>query len=445
MNQILLLGAGRSASTLISYLLSESDLNNWKLTVADQSLLIANEKINRHPNGKAVQLEVTDDKARAGLIARHNLIISLLPPHLHDLVAADCLRLGKNLVTASYVSKAQEAMDKEVRKQGLLFLCEMGLDPGIDHMSAMEMISTFEKEGAEILSFKSATGGLVSPENDDNPWHYKITWNPRNVVLAGQATAQYLENGKVKYLPYNRIFTTTEKVNVKGIGKFEAYANRDSLSYIDKYGLQKVPTVIRQTLRADGYCKAWNLLVQLGMTDDSFTLNQTDNMTYRNFTESFLPSGKLPAEKKIIDLLKLKNKKKSLDKLKWLGLFDKEMIGIHNATPAQVIQQLLERKLKMQDDDKDMIIIRHEFVVKRKQKKYLHEAVFVMKGENQIHTAMANTVGLPLGIAAKNILNGKIKTKGVQIPVHSEIYKPVLKELQHYGVIFHENEKQILR
>ena len=443
MHQILLLGAGRSASTLISYLLSEAKSNNWFVTVADQQLEIAQQKINGHESGRGVSLNVTDETARKKIIAAHDIIISLLPPQLHDLVSADCLQLKKNLATASYVTRFQQEVQREVKNAGILFLCEMGLDPGIDHMSAMEMIHTLKSEGAEILSFKSATGGLVAPESDTNPWHYKVTWNPRNVVLAGQATSQFLMNGKIHYLPYSRLFLETETVKVKSLGNFEAYANRDSLSYIEKYELQNVPTIIRQTLRSKGYCKAWNALVQLGLTDDSFQLHASKDMTYSQLTASFLNAGKKSVEEQLAKFLGEKKNGDVMQKLKWLGLFGNNKINLKNATPAQAIQQLIEQKWKMNSDDKDMIVMRHEFIYKRGKKKFIREAVLVMKGEDQIHTAMSKTVGLPIGVAVKNILNKTIRQKGVCIPVHQNIYQPVLKELMNYGVVFTENEKQI--
>lgn len=443
MKNILVIGAGRSASTLISYLLSESENEHWKITVADQSKELAEEKIGGHENGVGVGLNVSDENTLSAIISEQHIIISLLPPHLHDVVAVECLRLKKNLVTASYVSAKQKLMHSDLKLQGNIFLCEMGLDPGIDHMSAMEMIHTLKNEHTQIISFKSATGGLVAPECDDNPWNYKISWNPRNVVLAGQATAQFMYNGSVKYLPYHRLFSETEKIKLKGLGNFEAYANRDSLSYIDTYQLQGVQTVVRQTLRREGFAKAWNVLVQLGLTEDQTLIHNASSLTYKQWLAAHLPATTVETEKALKQFLKKINSNHVFDKLKWLGLLDKKHIELQSATAAQILQQLIEKKWKMKTKDKDMIVMRHEIKYKIKSKKYLRESVLVMKGENQTHTAMAKTVGLPLGIAAKHILNKTITETGLVIPVSPSVYTPVLAELKKFGVVFHETDKLI--
>jgi len=324
---------------------------------------------------------------------------------------------------------------------------EMGLDPGIDHMSAMKMIHQIQQEGGTISSFKSGTGGLVAPDSDDNPWHYKVTWNPRNVVLAGQGTTQYLENGMKKFVPYHRLFKTTEKFKIDGLGKFESYPNRDSLQYISKYGLNGVKTILRTTLRKEGFCEAWNALIQLGLTDDSYIIENSNRITYGQWLSSYLPEKKKHHNKSIKDrtskFLECEKKDKLVGRLEWLGLFNDEMIPLDNATPAQILQDLIEKKWMIKESDNDMIVMRHEIeysTVVREDSNHDQKRIstLVIKGENAVHTAMAKTVGLPMGIMAKLLLKEEVFLTGVHIPVMSQVYVPVLKELEELGVKFNE-------
>lgn len=446
MKKVVVLGAGRSSTTLIQYLLDNSVKYNWKITVADQDLELAKSKIGNQERGEAILFNVHDELLLKQTILDHDVIVSLLPPHLHDLVAKDCVAMRKHLVTASYISKAVSELNDEAKKAGVLLMCEMGLDPGIDHLSAMKTIHEIRNEGGEITTFKSYCGGLVAPESDDNPWHYKFTWNPRNVVVAGQGTAQYLENGKNKFIPYTHLFSRIEKIKVGNLGRFEAYANRDSLSYIEKYSLQDVPNVLRATLRGEGYCKAWNILVQLGVTDDSFAIHNSESLTYAQWIESFLPQAKNKKDslrKRLTDYLSLKKKDELLDKLEWLGIFQDKRIGLANATPAQIMQQLLENKWKMKKQDKDMVVMHHLFEYKKGKKKFVHTSTMAIKGTDSIHTAIAKTVGLPLGIMVKLLLTTDLKLSGVHIPVMPEVYVPALNELEELGIAFNEEVKKI--
>ena len=449
MKHILLLGAGRSASYLIKYLLDNSSSQNWKVTVADVSLELAKQKVGNHPNAVVNAFDVNDEKHRENEIAKTDLVISLLPAHLHYLVAKDCVRLKKHLVTASYVSNEIRQLDVEAKKNGVLLLNEIGLDPGIDHMSAMQIIDHIRNEGGEINSFKSYCGGLIAPESNNNPWGYKFTWNPRNVVLAGQGTAQYIENGKYKEIPYSRLFLETEKIKVEGCGEFEAYANRDSLSNREPYGLQNIPTMLRGTLRSSGFCKAWNAFVQLGWTDDSYKIANSEQMTYKEFLKTYLRSP-LSGKQQLADLLGESENSEVMKKLDWLEIFNNEKINLQNATPAQILQKFLEEKWKLEPTDIDMIVMQHQFeyaspssplpMERGVRQDGVRENIssLVVKGEDSIYTAMAKTVGLPVGIAAKLILNNVIKVRGVQIPTMKEIYEPVLKELEMFGIKFRE-------
>ena len=442
MNKILVLGAGKSSSSLIKYLLENSVHNKCQVTVADQSILLAKQKVGKNKNGKAVALNIEDEESRKKIIAEHDLVVSLLPPHYHLLAANDCLNENKNLVTASYVSESMELLNDEVKRKGLIFMCEAGLDPGIDHMSAMQIINDLKSKKAKIISFYSATGGLVSPESDDNPWHYKVTWIPRIVILAGQGAAQFLENGKVKYIPYNRLFTETRATRIPGFGRFESYANRDSLSYISKYGLENTPNILRATFRRDGYCAGWNALIKLGLTDDSYHLSGLNKMSYADWVESYLPEKKkekgVVLKWRVAKFLSVEKESKLMKQLDWLGLFSSEKINLQHATPAQILQQLIETKWKMKETDHDMIVMQHEFIYEEKEKRKTLQSTLIVKGENNIQTAMAKTVGLPLGIIVKLILQNKIKVHGVQIPVAQEVYVPVLNELKDFGIVFKE-------
>jgi saccharopine dehydrogenase-like NADP-dependent oxidoreductase len=443
MNNILVLGAGRSSGALIDYLSKKSGEHSLQVTVADANEEQAKEKVKNKPNTKAIVFNIEGEDKAADIISKHDIVISMLPPAMHDKVAAHCLKLRKHLITASYISPAIKAMEDEVKSAGILFMGEMGLDPGIDHMSAMQLIHLLKEKGVEIISFKSSTGGLVAPESDDNPWHYKISWNPRNVVLAGQGAAQYLEDGKIKYIPYNRLFLQTTKIKLKSVGTFESYANRDSLSYRNIYGLENIPNLLRATLRYEGYCKSWNALVQLGLTDDTYKVHIDSSFTYHDWIASYLPSSTKPLERRVATFFDLKKSDKTIKDIKWLGLFDKKKIRLKEGTPAQITQDVIEGKWKMKSHDKDMVVMVHEFVYAMKKKRYRLESSLVVKGTDMAHTAMAKTVGLPLGMMAILLVTGKCELSGVHIPVMKEVYTPVLKELEEYGVIFDESVREI--
>lgn len=445
MRKILLLGAGRSASALIKYLLDNSQQEEWNITVADLTVDLAKTKTRNHAKAKAIALDVKNETQRAEEIKNADLVISLLPPDLHFLAAVDCVRFKKNLITASYVSDSVKKLDVEANDSGVLLLNEMGLDPGIDHMSAMQIIHRVKSEETELLSFKSYTGGLIAPECNDNPWEYKFTWNPRNVILAGQGTAKYIEDGKYRYIPYTRLFKQIEVREVEGLGIFDGYANRDSLAYRHHYEIENIPTLLRGTLRNRGFCEAWNVFVQLGYTDDSFIIENLSGLTYAHLTEAFIPSyihGK-DLKSKVAALCGLDENSDALSKVEWTGIFSDVKINLEKATPAQVLQDLLQSKWLLKEEDKDMIVMLHEFFfrgqgtgVAGQGKKLI--STLVVKGDDAEFTAMAKTVGLPMGIAARLILNGKIKLTGVKIPVMKEIYEPVLKELNSLGIVFNE-------
>lgn len=433
---ILVLGAGRSSSSLIQYLIQEAEKNNWKVRIGDASLNHAQQKAGSSTYAEAVFFDVNNEQLRKEEIKNSDLVISLMPPPFHYLVAQTCLEFSKHLLTASYVSPEIESLHLAAVEKNILILMETGLDPGIDHMSAMKELEHIQKSGGKLISFKSFTGGLVAPESDNNPWNYKITWNPRNVVLAGQGVSKYLENGKLKELDYKELFTQLEKVSVKGFGDFEGYANRDSLKYLDTYQLKDLDTFLRGTLRRPGFAGAWNVLVQIGFTDSSQIIQDSENLSYRQITEFLLHTGSADLEKKLKSL----GSSETIEKIKWLDLLSERKTGISNASPADVLQKLLESKLRLEEGDKDMIVMQHQFEYVHNEKKKKLISSLVVKGEDEIFTAMAKTVGLPLGVAAKLLLENKITLRGVQIPVHKEIYEPVLKELEDMGIEFFNEE-----
>ncbi len=439
MKKILVIGAGRSAVTLIKYLLECSSSNDWQVTVGDYSEGLAKSAIENHSNGIAIFFDVNDESQRVSEIRNADIVISMLPASMHILVARDCIRLKKNLVTASYVSQELYSLDESARQAGVLLLNEVGLDPGIDHMSAMKVIDYIKSIGGEITSFKSFCGGLIHPNYDNNPWNYKFTWNPRNVVLAGQGTAQYIEEGEYKYIPYSKLFERTEEMEILDAGIFEGYANRDSLSYRESYGLEDISTLFRGTLRKKGYSEAWNVFVQLGMTDDTYKIHNSATITNREFCNMFLPfDPEFTVEQKLCREFDLTIDSLVFQKISWLGIFENIVIGIDDATPAQILQAILEEKWGLGSEDKDMIVMQHQFKYDKDGNSHKLNSSLLVFGDNSINTSMAKTVGLPAAIATKLILNGSIKSVGVRIPTTKEIYLPILTELEEYGISFIE-------
>lgn len=441
MKKILFLGAsGKSSIYIIDYLLKHSKSNNWSIVLCDRDIegLKASFGAVRGLEYKA--LDVDNENERKSLISSSDFVISMLPAFLHHIIANDCLELHKNMVTASYVSDEMKKLDSEVRKKGLLFMNEIGVDPGLDHMSAMKVIDEIRDKGGKLTRFETFTGGLMAPESDNNPLNYKFTWNPKFVVIAGSTGAvKFLQENQYKYIPYHKLFRRTEIIKIDGYGKFEAYANRDSLKYIDMYGIQGVHTMYRGTFRRPGFGKLWDVFVQLGATDDRFTMENSDKLTFRSFINSFLvyhPSDSV--ELKLMHYLKIDYDSTIMDKLRWLGVFDETPIPIKNATPAQILQYILEQKLKLEEGDKDMIVMWHKFIYELDGKKYDKESSLVVIGEDTKHTAMAKTVGLPLAIYTKLFLQGKIDLKGVHIPTNRDVYTLVLQELEEQGILFED-------
>ena len=442
MKRILVLGAGRSSTSLIKYLIKQVDVHHWELVVGDYDQRLAQEKLPSHPHLQGIHFDVFNEEQKDKQISEADIVISMLPASLHIHVAKSCLKFNKNMITASYVSEDFKALEAEAKQKGLLFLMECGLDPGIDHMSAMKVINNIREEGHQLVNFETFTGGLIAPESEgNNPWKYKFTWNPRNVVMAGNGTVKFIQEGRLKYIPYHRLFRRTEIVEIPGYGLFEGYANRDSLKYLKVYGLENIRTLYRGTFRRPGYCRSWDIFVQLGATDDSYKMDGVESMTHRQFINSFLSyNPKDSVELKLAHYLNLDLEGEEMFRLRWLGLFDDEAIGLTEGTPAQILEHILKKKWTILPDDRDMIVMWHKFDFMDGDNMRKIHSYMVVKGKNSEDTAMAKTVGLPLGIAAELILNNKISVTGVKIPITKEIYDPILKVLESEGIKVVEKE-----
>ena len=503
MKRIVLFGDGKSATVLIEYLLQQSELQGWKLSLVDADKKLAEEKLKGSPFGEALTMDVRKESELQQTIAGADIVISLMPPALHQLIAKACIAQRKNLLTASYVDAAMKELSDAIQQNDLFFLCEMGLDPGIDHMSAKKMIDEIKAEGGEITSFVSHCGGLVAPESDDNPWHYKISWNPANVVNAGKDGAIFRQNGEIKELDYEELFAEKRYVSIPSHEVLCWYPNRDSLRYINTYGLEKAETFLRTTLRHPDFIYGWKNIIDLKLTS-AIEAYETDGKSLAAWFKEHMEKhqfgewlqGKLSEQlestknllSELVNLVKLEEQaeekgvnkvedfmmvdekgdlqKVDIDDLKisaaatladrmhdanltlkqlfFLGMDDeKTVIDKGNCSTAQILQFALEKKLALQPVDKDMVVMLHEIEYKKEGETFKNTSCMIVKGENSSKTAMAKTVGMPLGIAAKLILDGTIKTKGLHIPVIPEIYQPVLTELEKHGILFTEQKVKL--
>ena len=445
MRSILILGAGRSASSLIRYLIQHAAEQQWRITVGERDIAHARRMVSAGADvAEAVEVDATNAEARAVLIARHDLVVSMLPAFMHMDVLKDCLRLKKHVITPSYVPDALWPMDGDFKQAGLIVLNEMGLDPGIDHMSAMRILDRIRNEGGTMEAFESYCGGLVAPESDDNLWGYKFSWNPRNVILAGAGgSAKYIDSGVTKYIPYHKLFQRTVQVNVPGFGSFDGYANRDSLKYRSHYGIDHIPTMKRGTLRKAGFSIAWDAFVQLGCTDDGFIMELGADATWNDYINAFLPpSAGRDARTNLAYYLNLNPEGDVLMKFDELRIFSREPIGRSGLSPAGFLQHLLEQRWVLRPNDKDLVVMWHRFRYSKAGKPLEIHASLAVIGQDQTYTAMAHTVGLPIAMACKLVLNDKIADRGVLLPLKPAIYDPVLDELEQLGVVFEEREVQ---
>ncbi len=439
---IVLFGAGRSATRFIQYIQDLAEEKNWTLTLADRDADLLQRKAKNNKHTRSLVFDLSQESLLHELVTSADLIVSMLPAHLHISIAKVCLEVGRHMLTASYISKEMMELNDEAIKKDLLFLNEMGVDPGIDHLSAMELLDRLREQGAEITCFESFTGGLPAPGcSDDNPWNYFFSWNPRNVVLAGAGGAvKFRQEGKYKYIPYHKLFRRTEIVQLPKLGRFEGYPNRDSLKYRSAYGLEDIPTIFRGTFRRPGFCKAWDVFVKLGMTDDSYEIFNDGSLTHREFVNLFLAFHKSDSvELKLMHYLNIPQDSEIMEKLEWLDLFSDDPIEMERATPAQILEHILMKKWTMQPEQRDMIVMFHKVGYKMpgESETFIH-SYMSYEGKSANDTAMSDTVGLPLGVAAELILDGVITRRGVVLPVMKDVYEPMLAKLKTYGIVFEE-------
>ncbi len=432
--RILILGAGKSATILVQYLQQKAVENNWYIILADGDELLAKNKWKNAKNGHPIGFDIQDKDLREKHIKEVDVVISMLPATLHFLVAKDCLALFKPLFTASYVDDHLKALAPEIEAKKLLFLCEMGLDPGIDHMSAMELIHRIQNKGGKITHFKSHCGGLIAPESDDNPWHYKISWNPRNIILAGKGGAIFLENGITKEIKYQNLFKNTSQVMIPNFGVLSYYPNRNSLSYIETYQLQGIQNFERTTLRPTEFCSGWHTIIQIGLTDETI-IQRKETDTIKSWFDNHILQNQLQTFYN--ELLFDSILKKQFD---FLDFTADTIIPISLNTNASILQWILETKWKLTDEDKDMVVMVHEMNYTLHNKEHKLISSMVIKGNNSRNTAMAKTVGLPLAMSVCAYLKGEINLTGLYIPTHPIIYEPILKNLANEGIVFEEIE-----
>ena len=440
--EILIIGAGRSASSLISYLANRSDEYGWIIAICEQNEELKSSRLKEFPQLKSASVDILDEQSRETVFRKYHLVISMLPASMHIHPAKTCAKLGIHMITASYLSDEILELSGQFEEHNAMLIMEMGLDPGIDHMSAMKVLDRLEQEGHELTAFETFTGGLLADDREkDNPWHYKFTWNPRNVVMAGTGNVKFIQEGRFKYIPYHKLFSRTEIIHIPGYGYFEGYANRDSLKYLDLYKLHDIKTLYRGTLRRPGFCKTWDVFVQLGATDDTFEMEGVEKMTHRQFINSFLSYNPYDSvELKLAHYMNFGLESEEMYRLKWIGIFDDDLVGLDKGTPAQILEHILKKKWTLDASDRDLIVMWHKFDFIESGKPKQIQAHMVATGEDQVNTAMSKTVGLPMAIAAKLILTGEISKTGVQIPTIKDIYEPVLAELEGLGFEFSERE-----
>jgi len=433
MKKILVLGAGLVAGPLVDYLLEQPEFN---LTVADMIIEKAQKLVGNHPHGFARSLNLSDKSALKAQVNDADLVISMVPYTYHPVVARFCLESKKNLVTASYVSDGMKALDNDARKAGVIFLNEVGLDPGIDHMEAMRIIDEIKQEGGDVRSFKSFCGGLPAPEANTNPMGYKFSWSPLGVLLAGKNSARYLENGKEVLIPTEDLFTSTRKIDIEGLGVFDGYPNRNSLPYIDLYGIPSVETMLRGTLRYEGWCPTLQKFVDLGLLDQE--IKDLKDLTYSGFIRDLMKEPSQSGTKEALaDFMRIDSDSDILKRMEWLDLLSDKTLGIEKGSALDVLAERMEAKMQFSPGERDMIVMQHVFnAVDSAGRKSRVTSTLIDYGIPFGDSAMARTVGLPAAIGARLILEGKIELTGVHIPVIKEIYVPILEELKALGIRF---------
>ncbi len=434
MKKILLLGAGLVSKPGTHYLLQQPDI---ELTVASRTVFKAEELVKGYKNGKARQVNVENESELAALVKENDIIISLLPWIHHLKVARLCIEFNRHMVTTSYVSEGMRNLSREAEERGLTFLNEIGVDPGIDHMSAQKIIDEIHAEGGQILHFFSYCGGLPAPEDNDNPFGYKFSWSPKGVVLASKNSAQYLENGEIVKIDSKDLFVYHQIENIEGLGKFEVYANRDSLPYREIYGIKEALTVKRGTYRNIGWCHTLKKIVDLGLVDDT-EQSGIGGIPFIQMMAKLLNTTPELAKEKAAEKLGLHITSPIMQRLEWLGLFSNETTANYN-NYLDILSEQLQKKLYFKPGQKDLVVLKHKFVILNKDlSKDIITSTLIDFGIPNGDSSMARTVSLPMAIGTLMIAHGQISKKGVIIPVFPEIYQPVLKELEKFGIRMNE-------
>jgi len=432
---VLVLGAGLVSRPMIKYFFENTDFN---ITMASRTVSKAEKIINGNPKGTAISLNVKDDKLLEKLISESDLTVSLLPYTYHVKVANFCIKYKKPMVTTSYVSKEMKELDNDAKKAGILILNECGLDPGIDHMSAMRVIHNVEENGGTIVSFRSTTGALPSHEANNNPFGYKFSWAPRGVLLASKNPSKWLQDGKEKSFPGEKLFENYILQDVPDVGSFENYPNRNSVPYKDIYGLKDAKTVYRGTFRMTGWCETMRRIVALGWLSEK-PLDNSTVKTYGDLTRKIIGAGKkddlYQATARFLDL---KPYSSVIKRIEWLGLLSDIPLPTDKDNPLDYLNVLTLKKMSLGKDERDMIVMHHEFIADYKTRKDYITSTLVDYGIPNDDSAIARTVSIPAAIAVRMILDRKINIKGVHIPVIPEIYNPILDELEEMGIVFNE-------
>jgi saccharopine dehydrogenase-like NADP-dependent oxidoreductase len=424
-------------------LLQDAADENWFVTVGDLDPAVARESVGGHARGDAVRFDVNDAGLRSAEIGKADLVINMLPAAYQDLVAWDCVNHGRPMISVSYRDQAVRDLDLDAKRKGVLLLCEMGLDPGIDHVSAISLIRRIETDGGRIVGFRSYGSGIPAPDQAHNPLRCVLTWDPRNVVMAGSEGAQYMEDGQTKIVPYHQVFRHTWRVEVEGVGLLEAYANRDSMSYMRSFGLGDVRTMIRGTLRWPGWSETWSQIVRLGLPNENLRIERLCDRTYREVVEMFLPSGVTGANlgQRVASFLGINPTGRIMENLRWLGLFSEERIGCRGETSSAMLEHLLKSKLPLTPDIRDMVVLVHELDAEFPDSDRESESwtsSLIVEGEAGGYTAMSRTVGLPVALAARLVLRGELPLTGSVIPTHPSIVDPILREVNAAGLEFVE-------
>ncbi len=437
MKRILVLGAGKSATALIDYLIERAGKYNWQIMIADRNKSLVESKIEGRPNAEALELDINEPTKRGEEVQKADIVISLLPHFLHIHVAHDCVKYKTDLVTASYVSDEIRKLDQAAKDADIVLMNEMGADPGIDHMSAMELIDDIRSDGGKVTSFQSYCGGLVAPESDNNPWHYKVSWNPWNIVRAGGSGATFLMNEKKYHREYRHLYKECSSVEVDGYGTLSAYANRDSMKYKDDYELENAHTILRATLRHPEFVKGWAAVISLSLTDDqnAFDVSGMSLNEWMLIASKSIEGSSLEEKLNFIGADEI-----ALGLIQFLEIDTNKKIELEgDQVPAKVMQKVIEEKWKLAAEDKDLLVFHHDIEYEQDGDSKQLESSLLVKGQNATDTAMAKCVGLPMAIFTKLFLTEGFKDlSGVQIPTMRSVYKPVLEELKEFGVEFKE-------